>query len=219
MKKINCNIIKDILPLYVDDVISEDTKEMVEKHLEFCEGCEKEIESMKREIYIPVKNEVSIIKNFKRKWRNKKLIISGLSIAITCLTLFGMFYFVFYYDKLIPYTESLVKIETQDDNTLVSHYYGEDYESVSGTHPISMEIDGEQKNVIFVYYTETIASSYLSKQIDSKQLRNESENFFPLANTKDVDQIYYVEFDSMKIFEEGNDWSEVLKNAKLIWEK
>ena len=27
MKKISCNIIKDVLPLYLDDVVSEDTKE------------------------------------------------------------------------------------------------------------------------------------------------------------------------------------------------
>lgn len=34
MKEISCDIIKDILPLYVDDVVSDDTKKMVEEHLE-----------------------------------------------------------------------------------------------------------------------------------------------------------------------------------------
>ena len=33
MKKITCEIIKDILPLYVDDVVSADTRTMVEEHL------------------------------------------------------------------------------------------------------------------------------------------------------------------------------------------
>ena len=33
MKKINCNIIRDILPLYLDDVVSDETKQMVEEHL------------------------------------------------------------------------------------------------------------------------------------------------------------------------------------------
>ncbi len=41
MKEINCNIIKDILPLYVDGVVSDDTKEIVEEHLEHCEECKK----------------------------------------------------------------------------------------------------------------------------------------------------------------------------------
>ena len=33
MKQISCNVIKDILPLYLDDVVSQDTREMVEEHL------------------------------------------------------------------------------------------------------------------------------------------------------------------------------------------
>ena len=33
MEKINCNVIQDILPLYIDDVVSDDTKELVEEHL------------------------------------------------------------------------------------------------------------------------------------------------------------------------------------------
>lgn len=37
MQKTNCNLIKDILPLYVDNIVSEDTKELLEAHLETCE--------------------------------------------------------------------------------------------------------------------------------------------------------------------------------------
>ena len=31
--KISCNIIRDILPLYVDNVVSDDTRDMTEEHL------------------------------------------------------------------------------------------------------------------------------------------------------------------------------------------
>ena len=41
MSKISCHIIQDILPLYVDGIVSEDTKEMVEEHLRECEAAEK----------------------------------------------------------------------------------------------------------------------------------------------------------------------------------
>ncbi|RGS79135.1 zf-HC2 domain-containing protein [Coprococcus sp. AF21-14LB] len=41
MKKINCDIIKDVLPLYLDDVVSNATKEMVEEHLSFCDSCRR----------------------------------------------------------------------------------------------------------------------------------------------------------------------------------
>ena len=35
--KINCRVIRDILPLYVDGVVSEDTSALVEEHLTECE--------------------------------------------------------------------------------------------------------------------------------------------------------------------------------------
>ena len=33
MSKISCNVIQDIMPLYVDEIVSEDTKKLVEEHL------------------------------------------------------------------------------------------------------------------------------------------------------------------------------------------
>ena len=41
MGKINCNVIQDILPLYIDDTVSDDTKELVEEHLQNCEICQR----------------------------------------------------------------------------------------------------------------------------------------------------------------------------------
>ena len=219
MKEINCNIIKDILPLYVDGVVSDDTKEMVEEHLEHCEECKKEVKLMKQEIYIPAEKEAHIIKGFKKRLRNKKIIISGLSIILTCLILLGTFSFIFHYDRVVPYAESLIRIETQDDNMLVSHYYGVSYYSISATHPITMEIGGKEKNVIFLYYTETIAKSHNRKLIDGKGIRDERNFIFPLDSIENVDAIYYADFDSMKVFSEENSRNTLLENSILIWEK
>lgn len=219
MKEISCNIIRDILPLYVDGVVSDDTKEMVEEHLERCEKCIKEVKLMKQEIYIPAEKEGTFIKSFKKKWRNKKLIISGLSILLTGLILFGTFSFIFHYDTVVPYTESLIKIETQDDDMLVSHYYGVSYYSIAASHPIKLKIDGKEKNAIFLYYTETIANSHSRKLISYEETRDERNFMFPLDSKENVDVIYYADFDMRKIFEEGNNWDTVLENAVLIWEK
>lgn len=219
MKEINCNIIKDILPLYVDGVVSDDTKEMVEEHLVHCEECKKEVNLMKQELYIPAEKEASFIKGFKKKWRNKKLIISGLSILITGLIMFGMFFFIFHYDRFVPYTESLITVETQQDGMLVSNYHGVDYYSVSATYPKTLKINGKEKNVIFLYYTQTIANSPSEKLINRKENRDERDFIFPLDNKENVDAIYYVEFDMRKIFNNGNDWSRLLEDAILIWQK
>ena len=77
--KINCNIIRDILPLYVDGVVSEDTSALVEEHLTECEACRQEAERMKAHLSLPDSGEVEeaearIIKDFKKEFRKKSRI-------------------------------------------------------------------------------------------------------------------------------------------------
>jgi predicted anti-sigma-YlaC factor YlaD len=87
MKDIKCTIIQDLLPLYVDEVVSDDSKEMVEAHLQQCEHCQKEYEAMKQEVYIPTQTETSMLKRIQRNWRYKKWMIAGTSIALTAALL------------------------------------------------------------------------------------------------------------------------------------
>lgn len=42
-----CGLIRDLLPLYLDDVCQEDSKQAVEQHLSACEKCRQYCESMK----------------------------------------------------------------------------------------------------------------------------------------------------------------------------
>ena len=48
--KITCNIIEDLLPLYIDDMVSEDSRQLVEEHLKECAACRKMLDEMKKEI-------------------------------------------------------------------------------------------------------------------------------------------------------------------------
>ena len=52
MNKITCNVIKDILPLYIDGVVSEDTQKIVDEHLTECSLCRDEMNKLKKIIYI-----------------------------------------------------------------------------------------------------------------------------------------------------------------------
>ena len=41
--KITCDVIKDILPLYAENMISADTKMIVDEHISSCHDCEKKL--------------------------------------------------------------------------------------------------------------------------------------------------------------------------------
>lgn len=46
MSKIQCEVVKDLLPLYVDSLVSDTTKGLVEKHLEECSECKAYFSSL-----------------------------------------------------------------------------------------------------------------------------------------------------------------------------
>lgn len=47
MKQINCNIIRDLIPSYLDGICSEDSKDAVKEHLMGCEKCRGYLDSLK----------------------------------------------------------------------------------------------------------------------------------------------------------------------------
>ena len=53
MNKITCNVIKDILPLYIDGVVSEDTQKIVDEHLAECSLCRDEMNKINKTLVIP----------------------------------------------------------------------------------------------------------------------------------------------------------------------
>ena len=50
----NCNIIADLLPLYLDHCCSEDSAALVREHINTCPACRSLLDSMSREPEQPV---------------------------------------------------------------------------------------------------------------------------------------------------------------------
>lgn len=50
MNKISCEVIKDLLPLYKDDVCSEKSKDLIEEHLPECEDCREYLDALNSEL-------------------------------------------------------------------------------------------------------------------------------------------------------------------------
>ena len=52
--KISCDVIRDLLPLYVEDMLSNDSKNIVDEHIEQCESCRDELKNYQEMKYIAV---------------------------------------------------------------------------------------------------------------------------------------------------------------------
>lgn len=53
----NCNIVKDLIPLYIDGCCSEESERVIEEHLKDCSECKKLFEEMKEPTDIIVASE------------------------------------------------------------------------------------------------------------------------------------------------------------------
>lgn len=81
-KGLPCYIISDLLPLYQDDMLSEQTKQDIDKHINECKDCKKKIDAMKIQIDVPTIN-VELKRNplKKVKFYQKTLTMLGAIIS------------------------------------------------------------------------------------------------------------------------------------------
>jgi hypothetical protein len=105
MSTVQCDIIKDLLPLYVDNVCSEASRKMVEAHLAECGNCREELENILRELQIPGdaagnnRSDGNVIKGISTIWNRSKTkafmkgaVITALSCTVIVLGYVGLFH-------------------------------------------------------------------------------------------------------------------------------
>ena len=100
MNELKCCVVRDLLPLYTDDVVSEDTHALVENHLVNCEECRAAHFAMKVKLDLPdVPDGAEVIKHVKRKWGMKQFWKGIVIAALTAALLFGGFLFLYGYTE------------------------------------------------------------------------------------------------------------------------
>lgn len=83
---ITCDIIRDLLPLYVEDMVSADSKKLVDEHLCTCASCIKVLESLKKNVPIPMEADPEPLNKVKKTIRRRR-IISVMAAMLTLVTL------------------------------------------------------------------------------------------------------------------------------------
>lgn len=81
-KGLPCYIILDLLPLYQDDILSEQTKKDIDKHLNECKDCKNKMDAMKIQIDVhTTKAELKTNPIKKVRFYQKVLTVLGAVIA------------------------------------------------------------------------------------------------------------------------------------------
>lgn len=86
MNNIDCEIIMDLLPLYADGMVSNDTGEIVESHLKECEECQEIYRQMTGKIDFSFEKKPMK----KRKLKRKNILILIVLFYILLLLLINI---------------------------------------------------------------------------------------------------------------------------------
>ena len=84
--KIPCDIIRDILPLYAEDMVSNATKNMVDEHLTDCEACAAELENLRKPEKVPAVISTDSLKRVGDAIRRRR-ILSVMAVFLFIATL------------------------------------------------------------------------------------------------------------------------------------
>lgn len=130
MENKECKVVQDLLPNYIEKLISEETNKFIEEHLQTCSECQAMLESMKAEIKIDTvkqdDREVEYIKKFNVKFKKVEyklfvLIYAILAILVVgAIGVFGKKYIIF--QDLAKKAEELQKISNYHIES--STFYG-----------------------------------------------------------------------------------------------
>ena len=98
--KIDCRIIQDLLPSYIDGLTSEYTNQVIEEHVEECEPCKEMLQRM-QEPEKKQENELKELDAMKKihKKMNGFLATSLISLGIVLL---GVIAFAMIYNRIVP---------------------------------------------------------------------------------------------------------------------
>lgn len=89
--KNECDIVGDLLFSYIDGILSNSSKELVEEHLKKCEKCNKILEEIKQENNEKSQvKEIDFLKSIKKNINKKNLIILVVFIILMIIVLFNI---------------------------------------------------------------------------------------------------------------------------------
>lgn len=144
-----CEIVKDLLPNYVDGLTSDSSTESVEQHLKQCKDCREHYETMKKEYHHPAERldepsaetmrEKSLFQRINRKLNRKVRRVAGAGIAgvlLVAVLFYGLF-------------NVAVKEVPVEDVTVSAHVYDmEQMKDISPEKMITGDYPSEDMTVV-----------------------------------------------------------------------
>lgn len=118
---VTCDIIRDLLPLYAEDMVSDDSKQLVDEHLCGCDACTRYLGEMKKQPPVPVEMEPESLSKVK-KMIVRRRVLSVLASVLTLLTLASFVITYLFAPFQLTKEQALDDFYVQEDGGVVIDY-------------------------------------------------------------------------------------------------
>lgn len=114
---ITCNVIRDLLPLYAEDMVSNDSKKLVDDHLRNCDKCTKELAELVRESKVPLDVEPASLKRVESTIRRRKILAVMAAVFLLATVVLSVSLFL---DATVYLTaeQAVVSTEVMEDGDI-----------------------------------------------------------------------------------------------------
>lgn len=122
--KVSCDVIKDLIPLYLEGMASEDSNELVEKHVEECEECKQYLDEMQSFNSMPADRDPAPLLKIKKTLRMKK--IQAVALAVLFTFIIGIIGIAFLTEpEYLPYSDEIVAVNEMDNGAVMVQFGSE----------------------------------------------------------------------------------------------
>lgn len=118
---VNCNIIRDLLPLYAEGMASEESKALVDDHLRGCDSCTKELAELKKAPRIPAEVETTSLRRVENAIRRRKLLTAATAMLTLAAVLVTGFIFLLT-PVYLTAQQAIEGVELREDGALAIDY-------------------------------------------------------------------------------------------------
>lgn len=145
--KIPCEMIKDLLPLYIDELVSETTDKEMKLHLSECETCSRSLQNMKNpEIMVAEEEEKEISFLKKNKMANRMIIIASIACSVILIALISL---ILYQRAQVKFDMASFAVEAGVGDTFLFGEYEQDGNLENGPEPIEWIVLRNKDNTLY----------------------------------------------------------------------
>ena len=119
--KISCNVVRDLLPLYAEDLASQDSRNLVEAHICTCEDCKTLLNTMEKPTPIPGEPSMGSFNKVK-KTIHRRRILSVIAAVIAVITIASAVFTYMFTPFQLTMEQALDDFYIREDGAAVIDY-------------------------------------------------------------------------------------------------